>query len=54
MPFFSTLYFLSDEISKFFNCRFESVSPPYTLLSSAIFYLSLGVWLGGKVGKVGG
>ena len=54
MPFFSTQYFLNDEISNFFDCRFDSVSPPYTLLSPAIFYLSLGAWLGGKVGKLGG
>ena len=35
--FFSTLKFLSDEISIFFYLRFESVSPPYTLLAGTIF-----------------
>ena len=30
--FFSTLYFLNDEISNFFDCRFGPAPPPYTLL----------------------
>ena len=32
MPFFSTLKFLNNEISIFFDFHFESATPPYTLL----------------------
>ena len=35
MSFFSTLYFLNDEISNFFVCRFELATPPYTALPSS-------------------
>ena len=41
MPFFSTLKFLNYEISIFFICRFESATPPSTILSRGLLVAGL-------------